>query len=745
MPIERTRSRPIRIWRSAALAAFHAALLAAASPGTAFATRLFIKNHVNSNQIVGLAAWQGRLAAATFGGVVFADPATGALTKLIRAPGGLPSNRILCVVSSPSGSLWAGTADRGLARLRPDGGFRRTLTSFDGLPSDRVQALYVHGDSVWVGTSGGVALFTENPITGQFALRRSDSSASTGGALVADDIRAFQMVGDTIWCATSAGLSAFAGGTWLNRAAALGVSVRDLELHADTLWASTVAGPRRYAAGVFTTVAAGHAGESIALHSTGGVLYSGTTGSGVYRYSPGAGWTALGLVGLSNGRANDLESAPDGRLWIATDNGLARDLSPAVGWELHLSPGPAVNGTQRATADARGVWFATGNSVEPSILHYDGQSWTELTNFSTGGSLQQASVFGIFSDGAGKLWIAHCCSAGDPKPRTERWDPATGVWDTLGVTNLYAFAQTSTGLVFGVSVEHGNGAYAFDGTTAALLDSLTPSNTQGGTGVGIASNNLRGVSFDAAGRGWFALATSGLSIWDGNGTLTDHSDDRWLRYTGTGFPSDQTTAVVTTGASSGWVGTVGGLVRMVNDFVDPAATAATNAKLPSPQVKDLVLDSDGNLWVATSGGLARVEAVTGVVESWSALDGLAGDDVQSLAWDSGRGVLWAGTSDGISEIFPGAGSSGFSDRSYLYPSPLGATATALRLGGITDEVFGEVRDLTGALIRRFRCDPAHNEVWDLRLANGSPAAPGVYVVVLRAGDRSRILRTAVVR
>src|SRR5439155_1358883 len=144
MPIERTRSRPIRIWRSAALAALHAVLLAAAWPGTAFATRLFIKNHVNSNQIVGLAAWQGRL--------------------------------------------------------------------------------------------------------------------------VADDIRAFQMVGDTIWCATSAGLSAFAGGTWLNRAAALGVPVRDLELHADTLWASTVAGPRRYAAGVFTTVAAGHAGESIALH-----------------------------------------------------------------------------------------------------------------------------------------------------------------------------------------------------------------------------------------------------------------------------------------------------------------------------------------------------------------------------------------------------------------------------------------------------------------------------------------------
>jgi hypothetical protein len=58
----------------------------------------------------------------------------------------------------------------------------------------------------------------------------------------------------------------------------------------------------------------------------------------------------------------------------------------------------------------------------------------------------------------------------------------------------------------------------------------------------------------------FALAANGLDIWDGRGTLIDHSDDVWIHFTGTGFPSPMTTAVVTTGASSGWVGTVGGLV-----------------------------------------------------------------------------------------------------------------------------------------------------------------------------------------
>jgi ligand-binding sensor domain-containing protein len=738
---------PVR--RAFALAALLAELMAAASPDMASATKLFITNHINSNQIAGLTPWQGKVAAATFGGIVFADPVTGTPTKRISAPGGLPSNHVLCVAESPSGSLWAGTADRGVARLKPDGTYRRTLTSFDGLPSDRAQVIYVHGDTIWVGTGGGVALFTENPASGQFTLRRSDSKASTGGALVGDDVRAFQLVGDTLWCGTSAGLSVFAGGMWINRSATLAVSVQSLELHADTLWAATAAGPRRYANGVFTTVAAGHGGESLALHSSGGVLYSGTPFLGVYQYAPGSGWIAVSSVGLPDTHVNALETAPDGRLWAGTDAGLARRVQNP-GWEAFPTDGPAANGTQRAVADARGVWFVTGNFTPPTgglgaVLHFDGQSWTSLTSASTGGSLQPASSFAVLSDRSGKLWFGHCCSASDPRPRTERWDPASGVWDTLGVTNLFALSQAPNDLVYGGSVEHGSGVYVFDGTTAALLDSLTPTNTQVGTLPGLASNNLRGISFDTTGRGWFALAANGLDIWNGNGTLTDHDDDVWLHFPGTGFPSSQTTAVVTTGPTSGWVGTVSGLVRIRNDFVDPAVTAATNAKLPSLQVKDLALDSDGNLWVATAVGIARVEAGSGVVESFSTLDGLVADDARCLAWDAKRGVLWVGTADGMSEIIPSGAKSGFNDQSYLYPSPLDASATALRLGGITDEVTGEVRDLTGSVIRRFRCDPAQNEVWNLRLADGTPASPGVYIVVLRAGDRSRILRTAVVR
>jgi ligand-binding sensor domain-containing protein len=738
----RTRRVPLAL----AVSLFVAAC-ALATPRAESATKLFITNHVNSNQVAGLAVWQGRMAAGTLGGIVLADPATGAIQKILRSPAGLPSNSILCVAVSPSGALWAGTADKGVARLKADGGYRRTLTSFDGLPTDRVQTIYVHGDSIWVGTSGGVALFTENPSSGQVVLRRSDSRASTAGGLVADDIFAFRQVGDTLWCGTSGGLSVFAGSTWSSRAALLAVSVRALELHQDTLWAGTSIGPRRYADGIFTPVTAGHAGPSIALHSDGGALYSGTSGAGGFRYA-GAAWTALAGPGVLNPDVNAFETAPDARLWAGTDAGLAR-LEGGGAWTAFPSMGPAANGSQRAVADSRGVWIATGNFLPPGgglgcVLHEDGVSWSALTPLSTGGALQPAAVFSLLSDQSGKLWVGHCCSDADPKPRTERYDPSTGAWETLGVANLYAFAEAPGGLVYGGSVEHGNGVYVFDRTTAALLDSLTPQNTQGSALGSLSSNNLRGIAFDSAGRGWFALALDGLDIWDGNGTLANHADDTWKSFR-TGYPSLQTTDVVTTGGTAGWVGTVAGLVRMRNDVIDRNLTDAANAALPSLQVKDLELDSGGNLWVATPAGIARIDAAGGAVEHWGTADGLISDDVRALAWDRSRGVLWVGTADGFSEVFPGSGGAGFSDQSYLYPNPLGSAGSTLRLGGITDEVSGEVRDVTGALIRRFRCDPSQNQVWDLRLANGSTAAPGIYLVVLRDGDRSRVLRAAVVR
>jgi sugar lactone lactonase YvrE len=717
---------------------------AAAVPASA--RTLFVNSYINSNDVRGAVAWGASLALATHGGVVVYDPAAGDFQKILRAPSGLPSNDVACVAVGPSGTLWAGTKGKGVARLKPGGGFRRTLTSFDGLPSDFVTALYVHGDSIWVGTAGGIALFTETAASGQIALRRADTVARTAGGLIGDQIAGFSVIGDTLWCATTAGLSSFAQGTWTARAAALtGATPRGLAVHQDTLWAATSNGPYRYTSGVFLPVAGGHpAGGSWVLRSLGGGLYSGTNVRSVLRYD-GGGWTAVGAAGPPRASVVDLVGAPDGTLYAATRLGLARFDPPGDAWVAVLSPGPLSDAflppSVHAAANADGVWFTTGNNS--AVLHYDGRAWETLTATSTGGQLDNTGVFGLLLDRDGRVWLGHCCTFAEPVPRLDRFDPGTNTWESPPGSNLITLAQAPSGRVFAGGVEYGNGIYEYDGITGALLDSLTPANTQGGTGPGLASNIIRAVAFDAAGKGWFALRDAGLDVWNGRGTAT-HGDDVWT-HVSAGLPSPFNYSLAVESPSRGWVGTVGGLVRVEDGVVTRTWTPSTVPALPAPQVNDLELDAQGNVWIATVAGLS-ILAPDGSLETYTVADGLVDDAVACLAWDAAAGAMWAGTAHGISRIVLGGGPApGFSGRTYVYPNPVREPDTGLRLGGLTDAVGGEIRDSAGRLVRRFHADPTSTLIWDLTRADGGAAAPGIYLVVLRDKGASRILRVAVLR
>ncbi|HSQ59061.1 MAG TPA: hypothetical protein VLT84_01290 [Acidobacteriota bacterium] len=736
-----------RARRAAAAAAFlplPVLLLAAlaASPAGA-ATRLFVVNHVASNDVRWAGPWGARLALATAGGLVLADTATLETSKLVRASSGLPSDNLLSLAESPAGYLWIGTADRGLARLRPDGTFLRTLTSFDGIPTDRVQAILRSGDSLWVASSGGVALFTENAGTGQFSLRRSDSQASTAGGIVNDDVTSFAVWGDTLWAGTAAGLSVFAGGAWTPRATITTARVQALLVARDTLWIGTKTGLLVYAGGVASargasleTLALGAHPEGVARGSVSGPFVERADGT---EFAPGIG-------GLPTPRVQSILTTSSGRVFAGTNGGLARFTGGTTPWEPVLSAGPLMNGGAQIAANARGAWVTLGNGVPPgstagSLLHYDGQAWSAITSAGTGGQLQQASLFGILADRAGRLWLGHCCSNsfGAARPRAERWDPAADVWEQLPAYNLIGWADGPTGRVTGVGVEYEQGVYLFDASSGALLDSLTPTNTTGG----LTRENLRDAAYDPLGRGWFATADNGVDRWTGQGTDT-RADDVWSHFAG-GFPSLQTTSLAVVSAADVWVGTRAGAVRLVNDAPDFAAMASVNAILGGVGVNDLAVDSERGVWIASSVGLLRV-AATGAVESFGAGDGLASSDVLGLAWDESRDVLWALSSGGVSEIHPGFGDRyAFDDGSFLYPNPVGVSSAPVRLGGISGEVRGEIRDLSGAKIRAFRADPASPAFWDLRDDDGNLVAPGVYLVVLRQGDVGRVLRVAVTR
>jgi len=724
------------------------ALVAGAAPGASAATRLFIRNHVNSNDVRGLAAWNGGLVAATTGGLVTVAMPAGPLVKTIAAPGGLPSNHTLALAASPSGDLWIGTADAGVARLAPGGRWRRTLTTFDGLPANGAQALLRSGDSMWVGTAGGVALFAENQANARVALRRSDSRASTAGALVSDDVRALAILGDTLWAGTGGGLAAFASGAWVDKSALFAGAVNALLVQGDTLWVGTAAGPRAYRAGILGAVDAGYAGASLSLALAGGALYSGSNGIGVFRRSGGA-WVLTG-AGLPIGNTVALGAAPDGALWSGQQTGLARYDAGADVWTPYTTEGPVVESLQKAAVRNHEAWFTPGNQNAPGVgagfvLRTDGAAWSFVSNTNTGGAIQATSVFGILAARDGGLWLGHCCGPGAERPRVEKFDPETNTSVAPAPANVLSFAQAPDGRVYGAGVEFENGIYVFDPASGAVVDSLTPVNTQGSArGAGLSSNNLRGIAFDPAGAAWIATAENGVDRWDGRGTDT-HADDFWDHFE-TGFPSTKTLAVAALDTATVYVGTQAGIVVIAAARLDRARMADVNDVIGAVPVQDLAADPRRVVWIATSAGLGRYDDASRTMERFTTADGLVDDDVRGLAWDESRGILWVATARGVSEVHPqAAGVPALGPGAYAFPNPATVGSGAVRIGGLTGAVTGEIRDLAGNLVRNFRADPVAPAAWDLRDASGAPAAPGVYLMVIRDGSRVHTLRIAVTR
>jgi ligand-binding sensor domain-containing protein len=470
------------------------------------------------------------------------------------------------------------------------------------------------------------------------------------------------------------------------------------------------------------------------------------TVAGPFAEEPSGAETFLGTGGLPTPRVQAVVRTPSARIVVGTNAGLAAFAGGATPWLALPIHGPAVNGGSRIEANGAGVWISLGNAVPSggeigNALHYDGATWSRISNASSTGNLQSTGLIDILATTDGRLWLGHCCSngIGPQRPRVDRWDPAADVWDRPAAFNLIALAQAPSGRVYGAGVEFENGVYVFDGASAALLDSLTPENTAGG----LTRRNLRDVALDAAGRGWFATVDNGVDRWNGRGTDT-HADDVWTHFA-SGFPNLQTTALVVTASGDTWVGTRGGIVRIVGDAVDAVTTFAVNVQIGGASVNDLAVDREEGVWIATAGGLTRIGA-TGAIERFTLADGLAASDVLALRWDDGRGVLWALTTGGVSEIHPSFSNRfPFDDRSYVYPNPATGSTSVIRLGGISGEIRGEIRDLSGTRLQRFRADPTATTIWDLRNAHGDRVASGVYLVVLRQGDLTRVLRLAVTR
>ena len=261
-------------------------------------------------------------------------------TRRITKANGLSSSYVLSAYVSRDGSVWAGTADSGLNRIR--GNEIKTWTTRDGLPGDTILALFEdRRGAMWVGTSEGLSRIIDGKV----------DALSVPGPIRGGSISAITESRDgSLWVGThERGVNRITGGLVEAFNESNGLSL-DLvvalhEDHTGTLWIGTAGGGlNRWKNGKLAAITArqGLQDDSVfaILEDPAGNLWM-SSNKGIFRASIAelnavADGRRATLHSIIYGRTDGMRSrecnggvqpvaakGPDGRLWFATTGGVA--------------------------------------------------------------------------------------------------------------------------------------------------------------------------------------------------------------------------------------------------------------------------------------------------------------------------------------------------------------------------------------------------------------------------------------
>lgn len=660
-------------------------------------------------------------------------------------PQGLADDAMLCLAEGTDGALWYGT-ESGYGRIDASGAPHDIWTANQGLGNDDVHALAFQGDTLLVGTAGGLYRMRpgENPQL---------MSNAPGGR-----IDAVALLADSIWVLSAGALrrDRVSGESW----PLLVLPVAGVEVKAMA------------AAGAALVLSLGESG-------------SGGRNDRVFRYDPAAGWTDLS-AGLPNdylypsyaGLSYEGLAATDaGEIWLGgtiyggTGPGFVHfdgsdwqhypiDEAP-LGTEVKaLRLGPTGNlwcmstvGGARLT-DSDWTRYPSDNGFAGlprfglDVLE-DSQGWVWFNRYSHGfGRLRLADGFQelIANDGVFIIRMAE--------------DVAGNRWFCLDGQGIDVFTAQDTWLHFDMGEA---------GLPGLVVDGIAP------ISAGRVALLFRGV---------------GLAVWLNGGTIDDFEDDTWW-VEGDGIDDSdgllevdtRTSSLAHDGAGGLWVGQSNGLVRVLRqDDGSYRAVSRLGAKslfgdgMMSAYVRDVAAAPGGVVWAATTSGLSRAslevyfeeetEFMRWTIQNWAneaglaaAQDGLFNQDVLAplpatevtrLALSPDGDTVWIGTMNGMArlDILPDPpGDPEAVAAAWVYPNPVRASLghTELRLGGVEDPVNVTVYNLEGQLVREIGLVEPGGVAWNLQTRFGNRAVSGVYLLRLELQGRDALLRVALVR
>jgi ligand-binding sensor domain-containing protein len=342
--------------------------------------------------------------------------------------------------------------------------------------------------------------------------------------------------------------------------------------------------------------------------------------------------------GLPHNRVQAIAQTPDGYLWLATQEGLAR-----------------FDGVRFTVFDRRSTAAMSANDVETLFVSRDGALWVgvyggtllryengRFRSYSSREGLSSATINALAEDARGDLWIG---TDGDGLYRLHdgvfaRYTEKDGLPDDavrclLGDREGGVWIGTPSGL----------GRWRDD--RFERFD-LPPAPRPAAVSA---------LAADANGRIWIGTDGDGLYRLDGSRVVRE----------GVALRDAHVRGLLADRQGSLWIGTDGGLHRVHEGRVD---VLTRQDGLTSDSIRTVFEDREGSLWL---GAIGLLQLKDGTVLNYGRAQGLGDEDVYAVTAAPGRG-LWVGTSGGEIALFANGRFTPVAGRPVLH----GATVLALR-------------------------------------------------------------------
>ena len=692
-------------------------------------------------------------------GLLTFDRNSGQWGSITRDPGGLASNHLSALAFDRDGTLWIGTRDAGVSRLGRDGSWG-ILGLFDALPSVNVNSLRAQGDTLWIGTDRGLALFNGVEITGQLG---------SPSPFASDDITGIAVLGDSVWVSTGAGVyysrlstalaawTATPTGLPAGRVDALGTDGRDVwALALNRLW---IARP----------------GNQWAIVPRFGAVYeisddfgtvAAATDSGVFVWtSPVWSPSNTSLISYPSQRlAFATGSDAAGTLFAANIGGFYAQASGGASWSQYYPPGPPGNNVQNVVTGAGRIFIGT---FDEGIGRFDGATWTawlpgDCTTNCASSFYNPVFAFGMLIDQQGDAWAGnwnvatdHMVDSGPVPVVTHFWvgasldldhhtwlwsaaaDSSGGRWFGMDAPNIGSDLQH---VPDGIDYYDASGAFAFNYQRAS-----------GDSALNMADNQVRSLEYDQThnemwvGFGGHGVQSFSLASYPGSKKLTFNDVPDAIQL--------DVFAAIPYGDSL-WVFNTNDLrLYTGHPFVNPGVAFSIPAG-PAPRgaIHPADVAADGSLWLGTANGV-RVYHPGGATEDINPANSpLADQEVRTIRIDRSTGVVWIATAQGLNRFDPAYTPPPVprlaSLRVHVYPNPaylVQVLGVPLRVLGNGQTYTGHVYSVDGRLVRRLDAAGNGGLVWDGRDGGGSLVLPGLYFIRVEAGGRSATARVTLLR